>query len=199
MNRIITDGQQIKVQEQSKSSPRAVQEQSKSSPRVVQEQSKMAIMNEMDNFLASDILGDINLLGFLQEFDNEDINQNNNQDINEDIIDFDTMTITNNDTIEIDDETSTEDSISLYEDETAYVSDIIVTLYEYIYDIYENENEDVIEHAIEDAIEHAIATVNEHNYYINPVCHCYDRECDGDCGTLSCGCIDVCRCSAYGW
>lgn len=147
----------------------------------------MAIVNEMDNFFASDILDNINLLDLLQEIDNEDINQN--------IIEFDAMTMSIDDTNEIDDTSSVEDSISLYEDETVNTNDIIVTLYEYVYDVYETESENTIE----DAIEHAIATVNEHNYYINPVCHCYNRECDGDCGTLSCGCIDVCRCSAYGW
>ena len=24
--------------------------------------------------------------------------------------------------------------------------------------------------------------------------YCGDRKCDGECGTLVCGCIDVCRC-----
>jgi len=27
----------------------------------------------------------------------------------------------------------------------------------------------------------------------NFVCHCYDLHCYGKCGTLNCGCIDVCR------
>ena len=27
----------------------------------------------------------------------------------------------------------------------------------------------------------------------NYLCHCKDDECIGDCGTLWCGCIDVCR------
>ena len=27
----------------------------------------------------------------------------------------------------------------------------------------------------------------------NHVCHCYEVWCEGSCGTLDCGCIDVCR------
>ena len=29
------------------------------------------------------------------------------------------------------------------------------------------------------------------------VCSCYDIYCDHTCGTLVCGCIDVCRCYSY--
>ncbi len=28
-------------------------------------------------------------------------------------------------------------------------------------------------------------------------CHCGYHSCDGDCGLLRCGCIDVCRCHCY--
>ena len=28
----------------------------------------------------------------------------------------------------------------------------------------------------------------------NSVCSCYDVYCDHTCGTLHCGCIDICRC-----
>ena len=28
-------------------------------------------------------------------------------------------------------------------------------------------------------------------------CHCGSHSCDGDCGLLRCGCIDVCRCHCY--
>lgn len=28
----------------------------------------------------------------------------------------------------------------------------------------------------------------------NSVCSCYDVYCDHTCGTLTCGCIDTCRC-----
>jgi hypothetical protein len=27
----------------------------------------------------------------------------------------------------------------------------------------------------------------------NDVCYCYDIWCEGSCGTLDCGCIDLCR------
>ena len=32
----------------------------------------------------------------------------------------------------------------------------------------------------------------------NAVCSCFDLYCDHTCGTLPCGCIDVCRCDRHG-
>ena len=32
----------------------------------------------------------------------------------------------------------------------------------------------------------------------NSVCSCFDLYCDHTCGTLGCGCIDVCRCDRHG-
>ena len=33
-----------------------------------------------------------------------------------------------------------------------------------------------------------LSTISEEN------CYCGDKSCDGNCGVLSCGCIDCCRC-----
>ncbi len=36
-----------------------------------------------------------------------------------------------------------------------------------------------------------------YNALVKRTCYCGDAMCGGDCGVLSCGCIDCCRCHCY--
>jgi hypothetical protein len=45
--------------------------------------------------------------------------------------------------------------------------------------------------------EYMMRAYARYNAVIKKTCYCDDAMCMGDCGVLSCGCIDCCRCHCY--